>query len=95
MQRVLAVEAAEERHDRLVQHVAVEEELHEAGEQVHHQERGDELPGGGADLREPDLLRSGEPQQAEQAGEREDDRGEEERKRQFFLDVGFGRGGGG
>ncbi len=71
VKRVLAIKPAQERDHRLVQHVAVEEKLHPAVEELHAEEDHRELPPGGVQLGLPDGLRRKRPQEPDKTGQRE------------------------
>jgi len=87
VERVLLVEAVEERDDRLVEDVAVKDVFKEARQEVHQEKRREEAAGGGGELSAPDGVGCDELQKCSEAGEGGGNREEKERKREFFLDV--------
>jgi len=88
---VLAVEPPEEGHGRLVEHVAVEDILHEAVDQAHGQESHDALPQGCEELGVPRAVER-EPEDCEDDGQGAGDRCDEERERKGAVLGLLGRG---
>ena len=90
---VLLVEVTQERHERRVQHIAVEDELDEGRQKMHGQKGGEEGRPAGGQLRPPDAGED-QGQDREHRCQRQDDGGDEKRDREFrlrFAPVGMDR----